>query len=431
MATQPGGMDLQGLMQLLQGLQSPQVSATAGGMQQPQANSGRWIIQGTAGGNYHLPPGIAEKSQAYMQAKGIYPTENDAVFVNDATGEVSLNSPPPGQPSWNIDRGGNPVMVTDGAGNIQQGWKDVLSANQARNSNPFGPGVGGILGGLAAGSAFLPALAGAAGAAGAGAGGYGAAPGTLQAANAVGAAGGDALGSFIGGNTANWGLDAATAGAVGGGAGGLAAQAAPGAGAGSGAAAPAAGTGAGAAGAVGAGANALQALGPLSTLASGIGVAGGLHNLLNPVNPGANQNLTNAGNQTFAAAQDPQNALYNRTLQQVQDQSRQASSVRGIGMSPEAAGIENQATSNFNIDWQNNQLSRMIAALGGMSGANNASVGQANLGLNQSASGTNALLTGLNGLQANYNQPGSWLSNIFGGSTASAAQPSLYNSVAT
>jgi hypothetical protein len=61
------------------------------------------------------------------------------------------------------------------------------------------------------------------------------------------------------------------------------------------------------------------------------------------------------------AAFDPQQALYDRTLQQIQEQSRQSASAYGVGQSPYAAGLENQAVGNFNIDWLNNQLKRMIA----------------------------------------------------------------------
>lgn len=69
------------------------------------------------------------------------------------------------------------------------------------------------------------------------------------------------------------------------------------------------------------------------------------------------------------AAFDPQQDLYNRTLQQVQDQQRVAQSRRGIDMTPYGAGLEGDATRNFNIDWQNGQLQRMISgiqALGGL-----------------------------------------------------------------
>src|SRR5262249_46318276 len=59
---------------------------------------------------------------------------------------------------------------------------------------------------------------------------------------------------------------------------------------------------------------------------------------------------------------DPQNALYGRTAQQLQDQTRAGLAARGILMDPYGAGVEGSTMSNFNIDWQNNQLQRRIAA---------------------------------------------------------------------
>lgn len=59
---------------------------------------------------------------------------------------------------------------------------------------------------------------------------------------------------------------------------------------------------------------------------------------------------------------DPQQELYNRTLQQVQEQQRAGQAARGIGMSPYGAGLEGDATRNFNIDWQNAQLKRATDA---------------------------------------------------------------------
>ncbi len=206
---------------------------------------------------------------------------------------------------------------------------------------------------------------------------------------------------------------------------------------------------------------------------------------------GAQNDLLAAGRSTWNTAQDPQQALYDRTLQQVQQQARGADTSRGIAMSPVSAGVENQATSNFNIDWNNQQLSRMIAALSGMGGAFNSAgqqgqlvgadlTGAANFGsqvpgatlssgsvpfqtqytaygapigagnqystgLNtafnpnlaqynagQSAAGTQALLTGLNGLSQNYNQPGSWLQNVFGTGGGSGGTPAgSYNPTPT
>jgi hypothetical protein len=78
--------------------------------------------------------------------------------------------------------------------------------------------------------------------------------------------------------------------------------------------------------------------------------------------------------QIMQTAMDPQNALYDRTLQQVQDQQRVAQAARGVTKSPYGAGLENQALSNFNIDWQNNQLQRQAT---GLEAANKAITGAA------------------------------------------------------
>ncbi len=84
---------------------------------------------------------------------------------------------------------------------------------------------------------------------------------------------------------------------------------------------------------------------------------------------GAQQQLMGAGNQLWQTAQDPQNALRNRLMQQVQDTSRAGTSMRGIGTGAQAAGLENQATGNFMQDWENQQLGRQYQGLQGMAGA--------------------------------------------------------------
>ena len=95
----------------------------------------------------------------------------------------------------------------------------------------------------------------------------------------------------------------------------------------------------------------------------------GFLNNLAGTQAGAAGQLYGAGQNVYNTALDPQQALYNRLQQQITDASRAATSSRGIGMGPEAAGIENQALGNFNIDWQNQQLGRQLAGLQGMSGA--------------------------------------------------------------
>lgn len=81
---------------------------------------------------------------------------------------------------------------------------------------------------------------------------------------------------------------------------------------------------------------------------------------------------------------DPQQALYGRTAQRVQDQTRAGLEARGVDMTPYGAGVEGQTMSNFNIDWQNQQLQREIAAARGAAGlgtaAGEAATGSLGLG---------------------------------------------------
>jgi hypothetical protein len=88
---------------------------------------------------------------------------------------------------------------------------------------------------------------------------------------------------------------------------------------------------------------------------------------------GQQQGLINAGQQVYNTAFDPQNALYNRTVQQLQDQTGATNSMYGLGSSAAGAGVANQALGNFNIDWQNAQLQRQLSGLQGYGSA----VGQA------------------------------------------------------
>ncbi len=76
---------------------------------------------------------------------------------------------------------------------------------------------------------------------------------------------------------------------------------------------------------------------------------------------GAGGGLMSLGGNIANTAFDPQNDLYARTLGQVTDQTRAGQAARGIATTPYGAGLEDQATRNFNIDWQNNQLQRQIA----------------------------------------------------------------------
>ncbi|HEM7879073.1 TPA: hypothetical protein U2L31_005499 [Burkholderia contaminans] len=95
-------------------------------------------------------------------------------------------------------------------------------------------------------------------------------------------------------------------------------------------------------------------------------------------------NLLNAGQNVYQMGLDPQSALYGRTLNNVQQQVNANNSMYGLGSSAAGAGVANQALSNFNIDWQNNQLSRAAQGLQAYTGA-------ANTAGNYGQAGANAL----------------------------------------
>ncbi len=125
---------------------------------------------------------------------------------------------------------------------------------------------------------------------------------------------------------------------------------------------------------------------------AGLGWGTGLEQL------GGASNLIQQGNSMLPYAQsilntgfDPQNALYDRTLQQVTDQSRAAQSARGIAMSPYGAGVENKALSDFNIDWQNNLLNRQNTAAQGAGYLTNSAGNAINLGQNVGTLGLQTL----------------------------------------
>ena len=70
------------------------------------------------------------------------------------------------------------------------------------------------------------------------------------------------------------------------------------------------------------------------------------------------------GTQVMNTAMDPQQALYNQTLQQVTNQQNVQNANAGVATSPYGAGLTDMNIGNFNIDWQNAQLVRQIAGLG-------------------------------------------------------------------
>jgi hypothetical protein len=85
-------------------------------------------------------------------------------------------------------------------------------------------------------------------------------------------------------------------------------------------------------------------------------------------NIGAQGYLQGVGQDVYNLARDPQSALYNRTQQQLTDQVNAGQALRGLGTSAVGGQEYNQAMSNFNIDWQNQQLNRALQGAQGLSG---------------------------------------------------------------
>jgi hypothetical protein len=73
--------------------------------------------------------------------------------------------------------------------------------------------------------------------------------------------------------------------------------------------------------------------------------------------------LNTASGNVLQTAFDPQSALYNRYLQQTEQQFQATNAQSGIASSPYAAGLNAQNLQNFNISWQAQQLANQIAGL--------------------------------------------------------------------
>lgn len=143
-----------------------------------------------------------------------------------------------------------------------------------------------------------------------------------------------------------------------------------------------------------------------------------------------------AGTQAWMTSMDPQQALHDRMQQQVVDASRSGQSARGIAMSPYGAGIENKAVSDFNMDWQNQQLSRQLAGLGGLdqsfAGANQTGAAGA-LGLGGSMDFLNmqpgytgaAAQAPINAQQMAYGMPMSWADAFSQSQNADVLAPNM------
>jgi hypothetical protein len=90
---------------------------------------------------------------------------------------------------------------------------------------------------------------------------------------------------------------------------------------------------------------------------------------------GGAQQLQQGAGAVMNTAFDPQSALYQRYLQQLQQQSQAGYAQSGVGSSPYAAGLMDQNLQNFNTTWQAQQLQNQIAGLGAAGTAQNLASG--------------------------------------------------------
>lgn len=127
-----------------------------------------------------------------------------------------------------------------------------------------------------------------------------------------------------------------------------------------------------------------------------------------------------AASSVLNTAMDPQGALYNRSLQQTQDQIGAFLARSGLTDSGAGGKIASDALNNFNIDWQNQQLGRQTQGLGAyntaVSSAGNNMQGAAGLqsgGANAAAQGAATYAQGAALPAQTYQQLGSTnLSNL-------------------
>lgn len=107
-----------------------------------------------------------------------------------------------------------------------------------------------------------------------------------------------------------------------------------------------------------------------------------------------NGTMMDAAGRTLNTAYDPQRDLYNRSYQQMLEQTNAINAQNGVSGSPFAAGIGAQNSGNFNIDWDNAQLGRQVQALGAYGTASGTATNNVNNTLATGAQDYNTLSSG-------------------------------------
>src|SRR6516165_4399996 len=113
---------------------------------------------------------------------------------------------------------------------------------------------------------------------------------------------------------------------------------------------------------------------------------------------GAAQNIANQGfgnaaqiggtvSPILQQAFDPQQALFQRTSGQVSDRELAALSAMGLGTTPVGAGAYGQTMSDFNLNWNDRMLNRMLQGVQGAQGAAGSALGLGGQGLGLGTAG--------------------------------------------
>lgn len=85
--------------------------------------------------------------------------------------------------------------------------------------------------------------------------------------------------------------------------------------------------------------------------------------------------LTSAAGQALTNAFDPQQALYNQTLNNTLQQQAAANAMSGVGGSPYGAGLMGQDLNNFNIGWNAQQIANEATGANTAATLNNSALG--------------------------------------------------------
>ena len=160
-----------------------------------------------------------------------------------------------------------------------------------------------------------------------------------------------------------------------------------------------------------------------------MGAAQSIYNQAAPIMDvarGVNQNagsVWNAAQQVANTAFDPQQALKSRTERELLDQQGAINAMSGVSGTPYGAGVTGKTLSDFDINWQNNLLSRQQAGLGALG----TGLGASQAGLGALGTGYGVLNQGLGALGTGYGVLNQGLGALGAGQRALGTGANAYN----